>query len=123
MPKRPCTCDRYQQGQPYEPGRDCRLCWIYAHHPKFRALWGGAPLAQEDPGLLERSLDFMRSLTRHVRAGCPQVSDEVLAQRLALCRTCEFFHNDRCGQCGCHLVGAVFAKARWQHEQCPIGKW
>lgn len=125
MPQRPCTCNRFVQGEEYIAGVHCRLCWLYAHHPKYRVLWGGPPLEQHDPGLVERSLAFMRSLRRHLRAGFPTVSDEVYERRLSVCRGCEFFHNDRCAKCGCGLTGAVVAKLRWARESCPLTppKW
>ena len=40
MSGRPCTCEQYEPGQPFELGRDCRLCWLAFHDTRYRTLWG-----------------------------------------------------------------------------------
>lgn len=39
---RPCHCNRFRSGQPFELGRDCRLCWLAANDPGYQELWGKA---------------------------------------------------------------------------------
>jgi hypothetical protein len=41
---RPCTCDRFTPGQPFEIGRDCRICFLYHTDPAYNRLWGGNDL-------------------------------------------------------------------------------
>ncbi len=41
---RPCGCDSFIPGQPFVPGRDCRLCWNYHNDDRYRERWGGTPL-------------------------------------------------------------------------------
>ena len=40
---RPCNCDRFQPGRPYVAQRDCPRCWMFAHRPAVRQVWGGDP--------------------------------------------------------------------------------
>jgi hypothetical protein len=49
------------------------------------------------------------------------VDEEVTAQRLEICSTCEFYEKatDRCKQCGCFMK----FKARLKKVKCPVGKW
>jgi hypothetical protein len=49
------------------------------------------------------------------------VDDAEFERRMAICRGCEHYENDRCKKCGCFLN----LKARLQSEsgQCPVGKW
>lgn len=54
------------------------------------------------------------------------VSDEIYNQRLEICRSCEWYDEEkntgtsaRCKKCGCWLQ----AKARMGLDSCPIGKW
>lgn len=42
---RPCHCDRARKGQPFDPARDCRRCWLWHHHPPYRTHHGGGPAA------------------------------------------------------------------------------
>ena len=50
---------------------------------------------------------------------------EVVAARLALCRSCPEYRaqDQRCARCGCRLAGAVISKTRLATEACPLGKW
>jgi len=49
------------------------------------------------------------------------VSDAVFEERLAICRSCEYFDKQqmRCKHCGCFLQ----QKARYALDSCPIQKW
>lgn len=50
-----------------------------------------------------------------------RVSDEVLEQRLAICKDCEFFIklSKQCKKCGCFMR----LKGSLPHSECPVGKW
>jgi hypothetical protein len=37
----PCYCGRFRRGEPYSLDQ-CRVCWLYEHDSRFRALWGDA---------------------------------------------------------------------------------
>lgn len=67
---RPCRCDNLPPaGEPYAPPF-CRLCWLYAHDPVYRALWdseGGAS-ASPHPG---RALPCIYLGPVLDRLGCP----------------------------------------------------
>src|SRR5262249_19763308 len=86
-------------------------------------LW--APTAQagreptEGPGLLRMALSAARSMMRFVGSGMKVTPPHILAQRVRTCAACEHHTGLRCRLCGCF----THAKARFEHEECPIGKW
>ena len=44
----PCGfCGRCIPGEPWNPNRDCRYCWLYHHDGRYRKLWGGT--SSDDP--------------------------------------------------------------------------
>jgi hypothetical protein len=63
--------------------------------------------------------NFLTALARHVASGMVRASAQEQSRRLALCQACFFLVQDRCGKCGC----PVKAKAAWQEQRCPLGKW
>ena len=48
-------------------------------------------------------------------------SDELKEQRMAICRGCEYYHEEqgRCKECGCFLED----KTSYSSAICPIRKW
>ena len=53
--------------------------------------------------------------------GSPRSPEEVAAERLEICKGCEFFRQktQTCQKCGCFMKLKVKLKA----AVCPIGKW
>lgn len=76
-----------------------------------------------EPGLIRRAVNFGSALVRHAADGLRHVSDEEYAARLKVCEVCSSCDLERfvCREpaCGCQLR----TKARWQSENCPLGKW
>ena len=56
-----------------------------------------------------------------IAAGAPAATDEDIEARMVICRTCEFYIQDkeRCSKCGCFMR----AKSRLRSAKCPEGKW
>lgn len=52
-------------------------------------------------------------------------SAEQIDQRLAICKTCEYFQNNSCLLCGCTVVREINHKNKLAHkdQKCPAGKW
>lgn len=77
----------------------------------------------EEPGLLRKAVNFGIAAVRHVADGGKQVSDETFEARIAVCIVCDSCDRQRmvCREpnCGCYIE----KKARWQSEECPLGKW
>lgn len=49
-----------------------------------------------------------------------KASEEVAAQRIAICNSCEFLLLTRnCRKCGCF----VDLKTHFANERCPVNKW
>ena len=83
------------------------------------------------PGTFRQVANFARAVAQHVLSGTGKVSREVLEERLSICalcdrRTVDSEGRDRCGECGCYLVGGIAGaggKAEWSSQDCPLGKW
>jgi hypothetical protein len=54
-----------------------------------------------------------------------QCSQDNIDKRLSVCKTCEFYQNNTCMQCGCALSRdrVYMNKLYWPDQSCPIGKW
>jgi hypothetical protein len=70
-----------------------------------------------------QGVTFVTAWERYMASGMRTITESVYQQRLAVCRTCEFFRDNQCLKCGCRLAGDVIAKARWASESCPEGRW
>jgi hypothetical protein len=53
------------------------------------------------------------------------VSDEKYNQRETICKSCEFYVDDKCSKCGCACKGKWINKLRYESESCPLNppKW
>lgn len=51
----------------------------------------------------------------------PRSNEELVEQRLAICRSCEFFRPrvEQCKKCGCFMK----LKTKLERSHCPIHKW
>lgn len=51
----------------------------------------------------------------------PRSNEDVVEQRLAICRSCEFFRPrvEQCKKCGCFMK----LKTKLERAHCPIHKW
>lgn len=51
----------------------------------------------------------------------PRSNEEIVEQRLAICRSCEFFRPrvEQCKKCGCFMK----LKTKLERAHCPIHKW
>jgi tetratricopeptide (TPR) repeat protein len=80
---------------------------------------GQAAAPAEGPGLLRMALSAAKSMARFVGSGFKTAAPDTVRRRLETCASCEHFTGLRCRLCGC-FTGA---KARLDHEECPVGKW
>ena len=80
-----------------------------------------------EPNIFQIGVNFARAMTaeakqrmRPVGSNANRVPPEKVENRLATCRDCEFFvNNKKCAKCGCYMG----FKARLKTGKCPIGKW
>jgi len=77
------------------------------------------------PGLAAKAANFATSAAKHVAAGMPKATEAQIAERFAICQTCEHYDGKACKQCGCPVVREkkFFSKLSWANESCPVGKW
>jgi tetratricopeptide (TPR) repeat protein len=79
----------------------------------------GLAVPAEGPGLLRMALSAAKSLGKFVGSGFRFAAADTVRRRLETCAACEHHTGLRCRLCGCFTN----AKARLDHEECPIGKW
>jgi hypothetical protein len=81
--------------------------------------------AKPGVSLITKARNFAASAAKHVAAGMPQATDEQVAERFAICQTCEHFDGSACRKCGCPVVREkkFLSKLSWANESCPVGKW
>jgi hypothetical protein len=125
-----CVCE--PEAFPFEcPRHQCvktehwhMLCRTRADYVR---LWeegrGPGQHRPDEPGLLQKTINFAEAAARHLANGCRQVSDEVYERRISMCRACPSLDAEHmmCREfdCGCW----VERKARWASEECPLQKW
>ena len=84
--------------------------------------YGPPEIIQENPSIIDKGVNFIKSAIKHVANGMKKVSKKEMNRRIDICKGCEFFTDGdrpRCSKCGCHLN----IKARWESAHCPIDKW
>jgi uncharacterized paraquat-inducible protein A len=63
----------------------------------------------------------------HVYAGFPKSSQQLIDDRLAICKSCELFDtkNSQCLECGCTINNKkmFLNKLAWADQKCPMDKW
>ena len=107
-------CDNYRM-KPcnHTPPRDgCRLCWLYDHDSRYRALWGGDPTTVATSvtttgatppatGPTPDQLEMLRKIKLHMSAPCQHLGEALEAKpscgcggTLAILHVCG--RHDRC---------------------------
>ena len=86
----------------------------------LQKLTRGDLAVRQMPGLFQQAANLVGSVTRHVLAGLPIVSDDQYESRMSECRKCaNLTMEQRCSACGCFVT----VKGRWAEQKCPIGRW
>jgi hypothetical protein len=120
----------------------CRLCGDVQIKPvaRYRKSCRKTPSdsdvasMQSVPSLGRRIANFTKAAIAHALRGAPTCSDQEIARRHAICRTCELYRPDpgrpdvgicahpTCG-CGIHREAWYLSKLAWADQACPLGKW
>lgn len=76
---------------------------------------------QQLPSKIKMAKNLISATKEHAKTGFAKAGNELQAERLEICKGCEFYipDQDRCGKCGCPLK----SKSAWKSSKCPIGKW
>lgn len=80
---------------------------------------------QRDPNIMDMLQSFSGDVFKWAAAKFPRASQEEMDQRLACCRSCEFWdaealnNTGRCKKCGC----STWAKIRIRTSTCPLSRW
>jgi hypothetical protein len=117
---RSCFSKYHLQGNSYRmkpcnhiPPRDgCRLCWLFDHDPRYRALWGGDPTTVATSvtttgatppaaGPTPDQLEMLRKIKLHMASPCQHLGEALEAKpscgcggTLAILHVCG--RHDRC---------------------------
>ena len=78
-----------------------------------------APPPSGGPGPLRMALSAAGSMAKFLGSGFRTASADLHRARVEACSTCEHHTGLRCRVCGCFTA----AKARLEHERCPVGRW
>ena len=75
-------------------------------------------LPEQGKNLAKFSFDLIKNA---LQTGALIVSAEVQAQRLEICKSCEWYDDTqtKCKHCGCYLP----AKVSFALDRCPVQKW
>jgi hypothetical protein len=79
----------------------------------------------QHPSLPQMAASFAGSMVGWAKGGFQVTDEETLAERLAICKGCEFWDQSgyggtgRCQNCGCSTWGQL----RMATKKCPIEKW
>ncbi|SIN68742.1 hypothetical protein SAMN05444166_0119 [Singulisphaera sp. GP187] len=84
-------------------------------HPELSA----SPDRVAAAGPLRMAITAAKSMATFMALGFKTTSPQHYRDRLAICTTCVHHTGTRCRVCGCITA----AKARLQHERCPLTKW
>lgn len=72
-------------------------------------------------------LIFLKSLWFHIYAGFPKANIHEIADRYAICKSCDDFNSTEslCNICGCNISNQkIFLnKLAWADQECPKQKW
>lgn len=90
------------------------------------------PRQEKSPSFIQKVVNFVPAAISHAVKGNPTVSDEVLQQRLKICRNCPLYkdlgnNEGMCthSSCGCPIKDKLEYrnKIAWADQACPIGSW
>ena len=75
------------------------------------------------PSLTVRATNFATAAITHLTTGAKRASDDVIAERFAICQTCDKFNAAKqscavCG-CGCSAKSKLVSKLAWAESECP----
>lgn len=103
---------------PSHPDFKPAYCRMLADEPEPETV---LPAPVQMPGLARQAASFFKAAVNHVSAGAPSATNVQREARLAICRTCEYYRDERCGVCGCFVA----VKASWADQSCPLNppKW
>lgn len=85
------------------------------------------PLSEKtkEIGYAEKIKNFANALSDHIKGGMRLCTEDQIEQRFSICKTCEFYKDSTCTQCGCPLIRnkKFISKLAWAEQECPVGKW
>lgn len=94
-------------------------------YPRASRSWQEPLTLEPEVSLLQKAKNFAASAVNHVASGARLAGDEEVAERFAICQTCEHYDGSACLKCGCPVVRErkFISKLSWANEKCPAGKW
>lgn len=100
-------------------GHICRMCIWHAAPCTDPRPEVNEPLSTSEPTFRDKAIGFISSAAAFVADGMTLISEDEVANRLAVCSSCAEHEGNWCRRCGCNLS----LKARGRAFECPLGKW
>ena len=106
----------------------CSVCGKEVNAPKEHIVLAKCKGSIKEPSLPHKIANYAKAVTKHILTGGNKRTDEEVEERLAICKSCTLFNNERmyCTVCGCKCnanKSAFTNKLRMKSQQCPRGKW
>lgn len=128
-----CDFCGWQKVHPRRVKMNCRECSLRDRYPDMRDVLKDPRRNLKEPSLMIKANNLAKAAYNHAAAGMPQATDEQVAERFAICASCEIFKPTEPGEgvcthksCGCNIKAVGLTgrnKLRWADQRCPIGKW
>jgi hypothetical protein len=66
-----------------------------------------------------------RSVNPEAESSSKMCSEDEIAERLAICNSCEYFKENSCLLCGCTVIREANYKNKlaYKNQKCPADKW
>jgi hypothetical protein len=108
--------------------------WLENAEQRKKEREAAKPVKQQpnEPGLLQKTVNYTKAKASHVWHGSPEVTDEQMAERFAICQSnqCGLYiaKGEGLGTCGHKSCGCPLkrvsekgedSKLRWADQQCP----
>lgn len=110
------------------------MCFPYARAVLTQEAFSGVPEALQKPQIINNNEDFIKTMNSAIDEShknhqsdtvevlCSQADIE---KRLSICKQCEYYRDDACMLCGCHIVREKNYKNKLANKNsyCPDGRW
>lgn len=110
------------------------LCFPYARAIFAQEAYDARPSELKTPHVVNHDNDIHKIMEDTISQQHTQTksisedvlcSQEIIEKRLSICRQCEYYRDDACMLCGCHIVREKNYKNKLANKNahCPDGRW
>lgn len=110
------------------------LCFPYARAVFAQDTYSGVPEQLRGPQLVNSTNDIEKIMEKSISSQHQNhqsdtndtlCSQEIIEKRLSICKQCEYYKDNACMLCGCHIVREknYQNKLANKNAHCPDGRW